>query len=64
MFSTQYDKDLKLWSGHDIPPFFNPKISLAQVLLDSMTKFGSKIAQVIRYIKFLRFIFFKEILNS
>lgn len=47
MFSTTYNKEGKLWYGNDIPPLYNPNVSVAQVLLDSMTTFGPKIAQVI-----------------
>lgn len=46
MFSTNFDNETKLWSGHDIPSLYNPKISLAQVLFNAMTKYGTKIAQV------------------
>lgn len=47
MFSTTYNEKEKLWCGRDIPSLYNPLISLAQPLLNSMNIFGSKIAQVI-----------------
>lgn len=46
MFSTQYNKDTKLWTGLDVPSVFNPKISLAQVVLKACEVYGSEIAQV------------------
>lgn len=47
MFSTSYDEENKLWSGPDVMPLYNPKISLAAVALNSMKNFGPKIAQVV-----------------
>lgn len=47
MFSTIYNEKGKIWYGNDIPPLFNPKISLAQALLNSMTNYGPKVAQVL-----------------
>lgn len=46
MFLTQFNEPEKLWYGPDIPPLFNPNINLAQALLNSMSIFGSKVAQV------------------
>lgn len=46
MFTTSYDEEEKLWSGPNVTPLYNPKISLAAVVLDSMGNFGPKIAQV------------------
>lgn len=46
MFQTKYNKDIKEWSGCDRPPLYNPKVSLAHVLLDTLNTFGPKIAQV------------------
>lgn len=46
MFSTKYDEEIKVWSGKDVLPTYNPEISLAQVLLERMKTYGSKIAQV------------------
>lgn len=46
MFSTTFNQTTKLWTGHDIQPLYNPKISLAQVLFNAMSKFGPKTAQV------------------
>lgn len=45
MFSTTF-KEEKLWCGRDIPPLYNPNISLAQVLFNAMEKYGRKTAQV------------------
>lgn len=47
MYSTYFDEKEKLWHGSDIPPLYNPDISLAQALLNSMVAFAPKIAQVI-----------------
>lgn len=47
MFSTQYDKERKQWTGRRVVPLYNPKISLVQVVLKSCINFGSKVAQVI-----------------
>lgn len=49
MFSTQYDKIAKLWSGRKIIPLYNPKISVTQVVLKVCQSNGSKIAQVIKF---------------
>lgn len=46
MFLTRFNEAEKLWFGPDIPPLFNPNINLAQALLNSMSIFGSKTAQV------------------
>lgn len=46
MFSTKFDKETKVWSGKSVLPTFNPKISVAQVILASLNTYGSKIAQV------------------
>lgn len=46
MYRTKYNEKLKVWSGRDLPPLYNPKVSLAQVVLDALTAYGSKIAQV------------------
>lgn len=47
---TVYDEKNKLWKGEDVPPLYNPEISLGQVLLKALTIFGPKIAQVITYV--------------
>lgn len=47
MFQTKYDKEAKLWRGRDCVPLFNPKISIAQVVLKACVNYGPKIAQVI-----------------
>lgn len=47
MYRTFYDKESKLWSGPDLPPLYNPKISIAQVIWRSLTAYGPKIAQVL-----------------
>lgn len=46
MFTTKYDEKSKEWFGLDIPPMYNSKISLAQVMLNALKTYGSKIAQV------------------
>lgn len=46
MYKTVFDKENKLWKGYDVPPLYNPEISIAQVLLKAMTTNGTKIAQV------------------
>lgn len=50
MYKTYYDKREKLWSGRSTEPLYNPKINLGQVLLSSMSTYGSKIAQVLERI--------------
>lgn len=47
MLRTKYDEKIKEWNGCDLPPVYNPKISLAQILLDTLMTYGSKIAQVL-----------------
>lgn len=51
MFSTTYDKDNKVWSGKDIVPTYNPKISIAQVILSTLHMHGPGIAQVLKNIE-------------
>ncbi len=46
MYKTIFDKNNKLWKGHDVPPLYNPEISIAQVLLKAMKINGTEIAQV------------------
>ncbi|XP_031628269.1 4-coumarate--CoA ligase-like 7 [Contarinia nasturtii] len=46
MFSTKYDEETKVWRGHDEVPMYNPKVSLAQVLLTTMKNMGQKVAQI------------------
>lgn len=46
MFSTTYNEEKKQFYGPDLPPLYNPQISVAQALLNSMSIFGSKLAQV------------------
>lgn len=46
MFSTKYNETENLWYGLDTLPLYNPKINMAQALLNSMSTFGSKVAQV------------------
>lgn len=46
MFSTRYNEAEKLWYGSDLPPLYNPSVSIAQVVLNSLSVFGSKVAQV------------------
>lgn len=49
MFQTTFDEVEKLWSGAAVPPLYNPKISVAQVLLRTMELQPQKIAQVTLY---------------
>ena len=46
MFSTKFDQENKVWSGQNVVPTYNPKVSVAQVLLAALSTYGSKIAQV------------------
>lgn len=46
MYSTRFNEAEKLWYGPDVLPLYNPSVNLAQALLNSMSIFGSKIAQV------------------
>lgn len=46
MYKTIYDEENKLWKGVDVPDLYNPKISLAQVILRDCKHHGTKIAQV------------------
>lgn len=48
MFRTHYNKDLKLWSGNNVRPCYNPKISIGEVVLHSLVANGPRIAQVRR----------------
>lgn len=44
---TKFDAEAKIWSGRDVLPLYNPKVSLAQVILGTLKVFGPKIAQVL-----------------
>lgn len=46
MFSTNFDKNAKLWSGPDVLVPYDLNVSIAQVLLEKMKLNGSRIAQV------------------
>lgn len=46
MNRTYYDAEKKLWRGNDLPPLFNPEISVGQAILKALEIHGSKIAQV------------------
>lgn len=46
MFGTNFNKELKLWTGINIPPLYNPKVSIGFVILKSLNEHGAKIAQV------------------
>ena len=46
MYRTYFDEKAKLWSGCNIPPLYNPKISIGQLVLKSMRSYSSKVAQV------------------
>lgn len=43
---TYFDPEKKLWKGENTLPFYNPEASLGQVLLNTFTVFGPKVAQV------------------
>ncbi|XP_055313634.1 probable 4-coumarate--CoA ligase 3 [Sitodiplosis mosellana] len=43
---TRFNAEEKLWEGPDIKPFFNPKVSIGQVIIRMMSMHGPKIAQV------------------
>lgn len=47
MFHVKFDEENKIWDGCDVPPVFNPNVSLGHILLKSLALNGSKIAQVI-----------------
>lgn len=51
MFASTYNEAEKLWYGPEIPPLYNPNINLAQALLNAMSIFGPKVAQVIKKIE-------------
>lgn len=42
---TRFNAEEKLWEGPDIKPFFNPKVSIGQVIIRMMSMHGPKIAQ-------------------
>ena len=42
---TSFNAEEKLWEGPDIKPFFNPKVSIGQVLIRMLSMHGPKIAQ-------------------
>lgn len=44
---TKFDAENKIWAGPEIKPFFNPKVSLGQVIIRMLSMHGPKIAQVI-----------------
>ncbi|XP_031623989.1 probable 4-coumarate--CoA ligase 1 [Contarinia nasturtii] len=46
MYKTYFDKDTKLWKGRNSPPLYNPKISLARVVLRTCLNLGPKVAQI------------------
>lgn len=46
MFHTEFDEKTKLWKGLDLPPLYNPKASVGQILLNALSLNGSKIAQI------------------
>lgn len=64
MYKTVFDKENKLWKGYDVPPLYNPEISIAQVLLKAMTTNGTKIAQVnYNHFSLKKKLYFKLFLN-
>lgn len=46
MFHGKFDKKNQIWDGRDIPPVFNPHISLGNILLKSLALNRSRVAQV------------------
>lgn len=46
MYRTHYNKEEKLWSGDDLTPIYNPKVSLGEIIFQSLRVNGSRIAQV------------------
>ncbi|XP_055297521.1 luciferin 4-monooxygenase-like [Sitodiplosis mosellana] len=46
MFKTKFDEENKVWSGQDVLPTYNSKISVAQVVLATLNTYGSRIAQI------------------
>ncbi|XP_063705109.1 probable 4-coumarate--CoA ligase 1 [Culicoides brevitarsis] len=41
-----YDEKLKIWSSDQFPPIYNPKASVGQLLLHSLKRNSSKIAEI------------------
>lgn len=46
MFRAKFDEKTKEWSSLNVAPVFDPRISVANILLRSMCVNGSKVAQV------------------
>lgn len=46
MFTSKFDEENQVWSGRGDLPLYNPEISVAQLMLNSMEIYGPKIAQV------------------
>lgn len=46
MLSTKFDATAKLWKGKNVTPFYNPKVSVGQVVLRALAVNGSKVSQV------------------
>lgn len=42
---TKFNAEDKLWEGPEIKPFFNPKVSIGQVIIRMLAMHGPKIAQ-------------------
>lgn len=42
---TKFNAEEKLWEGPEIKSFFNPKISIGQVIIRMLSMHGTKIAQ-------------------
>lgn len=46
-FDTNYDEEENIWKGKEIPPIFNPNISLGQIILWKLERNRYKVGQVI-----------------
>lgn len=48
MFRTHCNKDSRIWSGNDIKPLFNPKLSVGETVLHYLIANGTRTARVYR----------------
>lgn len=46
MFKTNYNSDLKIWSGLKVPSIFNPKINLGHLILTVLKRTPNVVTQV------------------
>lgn len=47
MYQSNYDSELKLWSGRQLLPMYNPKVSFGEIIFRALLNNPSRIAQVI-----------------